>query len=59
VERASQQVSAEGGAGLNAASLWVVTFLAGTLTVVTTSSDMDGSLVQAVLQRLPELQSIV
>jgi drug/metabolite transporter (DMT)-like permease len=59
LERASQQVSVQGGAGLNAASLWVVTVLAGIWTVVATSSDADSSLVQAVSQRLPELQSIV
>jgi drug/metabolite transporter (DMT)-like permease len=59
LEKASQQVSVQGGAGLNAASLWVVTMLAGIWTVVTTSSDTDSSLVQTVSQRLPELQSIV
>jgi drug/metabolite transporter (DMT)-like permease len=58
LEKASQQVSAEGGASLNAASLWVVTVLAGIWTVATSSDTEDGSLVQAVSQRLPELQSI-
>jgi drug/metabolite transporter (DMT)-like permease len=61
LEKASQQVSAQGGggAGLNAASLWVVTILAGVWTVATTSNDADGSIMQTVSQRLPELQSIV